>query len=50
MQKLIDKYGIIGMVKISGTENEVPVINFPMMSDEKWQQLATKQKKEVWCD
>lgn len=44
MQELIAKYGTAGTVNIQG--QEVPIINIPMMSDEEWQQLAAKQKKE----
>ncbi|MBR5129220.1 MAG: hypothetical protein IKU67_04105 [Firmicutes bacterium] len=47
MQKLIDKYGKLGMVKIPGTEKEVPILNLPMMSDEEWQQLAAKQRDKT---
>lgn len=38
MNRLIEKYGNIGTVTIG--EQEIPIINIPMMSDEKWQELA----------
>lgn len=38
MKELIERYGTSGMVAIGG--REFPVINIPMMSDEKWQRLA----------
>lgn len=38
MQELIAKYGVSGTVKVEG--QELPIINVPMMSDERWQQLA----------
>ena len=44
MQELISKYGTSGTVNIKG--QEIPIINLPMMSDEAWQQLAARQKKE----
>ena len=44
MQELIARYGTSGTVNIQG--QEVPIINIPMMSDEEWQQLAARQKKE----
>ena len=46
MQSLVNKYGILGLVKIKGIEQEVPIINFPMMSDERWQQLAEEQSRK----
>lgn len=44
MQELIAKYGTSGTVKVKG--NELPVINIPMMSDERWQELAKAQAVE----
>lgn len=44
MQELIARYGTSGTVNIKG--QEIPIINLPMMSDEEWQQLAARQKKE----
>lgn len=44
MQGLIDRYGTSGDITIQGVT--MPIINIPMMSDEEWQQLAAKQKKE----
>lgn len=38
MQNLIDRYGTAGTIEIQGIE--LPIINIPMMSDEKWQELA----------
>ena len=46
MQSLINQYGILGVVKIAGTEQEIPIINLPMMSDERWQQLAEEQSRK----
>lgn len=44
MQSLIDRYGTSGDITIQGIT--LPIINIPMMSDEEWQQLAARQKKE----
>ena len=38
MQNLIDTYGTDPTIEIQGIE--LPIINIPMMSDEKWQELA----------
>lgn len=38
MRNLVDKYGTAGTIKVQGIE--LPIINIPMMSDEKWQELA----------
>ena len=46
MQNLVNKYGILGLVKIKGIEQEVPIINLPMMSDERWQQMAEEQSRK----
>lgn len=42
MQKLIEKYGTIGVVK-NRQGKEFPIINIPIISDERWQQLAQEQ-------
>lgn len=44
MQELIERYGTSGELTVNGVT--MPIINIPMMSDEEWQQLAAKQKKE----
>ena len=44
MQELIEKYGTSGELTVNGVT--MPIINIPMMSDEEWQQLAARQKKE----
>lgn len=36
--ELIEKYGTSGMITVKGIE--FPIIDIPMMSDEKWQKLA----------
>lgn len=38
MEKLIEKYGVLGTVAVG--ELEFPVINIPMMPDETWHRLA----------
>lgn len=38
MNRVIKKYGIAGTVTVG--EQEFPLVNIPMMSDEKWQELA----------
>ena len=38
MNELIEKYGTSGMITVKGIE--FPIIDIPMMSDEKWQELA----------
>ena len=47
MQKLIDRYNVIGTVTVKGTP--VPVLDIPMMTDERWNQLAAAQRdrKEI---
>ncbi len=38
MNELIEKYGICGNVVVG--DRELPLLNIPMMSDERWQELA----------
>ena len=38
MKNLIDRYGTAEPIEVQGIE--LPIINIPMMSDEKWQELA----------
>ncbi len=38
VKELIDRYGTTKNVKVNGVD--LPIINIPMMSDEKWQKLA----------
>lgn len=38
MNEIIEKYGTAGIVTVG--EQEFPLVNIPMMSDEKWQKLA----------
>ncbi len=38
MHELIEKYGTIGTVITE--EQEFPILNIPMVSDEKWQRMA----------
>lgn len=44
MQELINRYGVLETRVIKG--QAVPVLNIPMMSDERWNQLAAEQKKQ----
>lgn len=41
MNEIIEKYGTTGTVTIG--EKEFPLINIPMMPDEKWQKMAMEQ-------
>ena len=38
MNELIEKYGICGTVVVG--ERELPLLNIPMMSDERWKELT----------
>lgn len=38
MKNLINQYGVSGIVEIGG--KELPVIDIPMMADDRWQELA----------
>ena len=38
MENLIKQYGVSGIVEIGG--KELPVIEIPMMTDDRWQELA----------
>lgn len=44
MQELINRYGVLETRVIKG--QAVPVLNIPMMSDERWNQLAAEQKRQ----
>lgn len=44
MKELIKKYGIVEAVEVG--EHEFPMLNIPMMSDERWKQLAEESAKK----
>ena len=44
MNELIEKYGICGTVVVG--ERELPLLNIPMMSDERWKELTRENKRE----
>ena len=44
MKELIEKYGIVEVVAVGG--HEFPILNIPMMSDERWKQLAEESAKK----
>ena len=44
MQELINRYGVLETRVVKG--QVVPVLNIPMKSDERWNQLAAEQKEK----
>lgn len=44
LQGVVNRYGVLETRVVKG--QVVPVLNIPMMSDERWNQLAAEQKKQ----
>lgn len=44
MEKLIDRYSVIGTVAVKGTP--IPILDIPMMSDEEWQKMAQERERK----